>query len=147
MAGGDKDNDNRRTKLKSASSRRANAAEIPHIKRARKKPPASQSDAAPSTAGPEPQPQPQSQPHPESRDVEPQPQPAGDVEADATGATGESANVVEEMELEEAMTEGEERDLITPVSNSGKVACFKHEQWNADWWEPALKATWFMGLS
>jgi hypothetical protein len=107
MAGGDKDNDNRRTKLKSASSRRANAAEIPHIKRARKKPPASQSDAAPSTAGPEPQPQPQSQPHPESRDVEPQPQPAGDVEADATGATGESANVVEEMELEEAMTEGE----------------------------------------
>ncbi|WJX40388.1 hypothetical protein P8452_27866 [Trifolium repens] len=46
MEGGDKDKDNRRTKLKTASARRANAEENPHIKRARKKGPPSQSDAA-----------------------------------------------------------------------------------------------------
>ncbi|KAK2369667.1 hypothetical protein QL285_082783 [Trifolium repens] len=56
---------------------------------------------------------PELQPQSESQDIEPQPQsagdvdPAGDVELDATGATGEPANVVEEMELEEAMKEGE----------------------------------------
>ncbi|WJX62655.1 hypothetical protein P8452_47623 [Trifolium repens] len=117
MAGGDKDTDNRRMKLKSASARRANAAENPHIKQARKKGSPSKSDAAPSTAGLEPQPQPESQnvapqpqPHPESQDVEPQSQPVGDVDPAGDvepNATGEPANVVEEMELEEAMTEGE----------------------------------------
>jgi hypothetical protein len=85
MEGGDKDKDNRRTKLKTASARRANAEENPHIKRARKKGPPSQSDAAPSTAGPEHQPHPKSrdvepQPQPKSQDVEPQPQSAGDVD-------------------------------------------------------------------
>ncbi|KAK2382223.1 hypothetical protein QL285_069771 [Trifolium repens] len=115
MVGGDKDIDNRRTKLKSAFARRASGAEHPHVKRPRKKGPPSQSDVAPSTAGPEPQPQPESQdvaphPHPESQDVEPQSQPAGDV--DPAGdvkpdATGQPATVEEEMELEEAMTEGE----------------------------------------
>ncbi|KAK2390601.1 hypothetical protein QL285_064124 [Trifolium repens] len=45
MVGGDKDKDNRRTKLKTASARKANAEENPHIKQARKKGPPSQSDA------------------------------------------------------------------------------------------------------
>jgi hypothetical protein len=48
MEGGDKAKDKGRAmKLKSAYARRANAGENPHIKRAGKKPPASQSDAAP----------------------------------------------------------------------------------------------------
>jgi hypothetical protein len=47
MEGGDKVKDKgRATKLKSASSRRANAEENPHIKRARKKALVTQSDAA-----------------------------------------------------------------------------------------------------
>ncbi|KAK2390673.1 hypothetical protein QL285_064193 [Trifolium repens] len=40
-----------------------------------------------------------------------------------------------------------ERELITPVSNSGKLPCFKHEEWNAPWWEPALRATRFWGMA
>jgi hypothetical protein len=39
----------------------------------------------------------------------------------------------------------QERELITPVSNSGKLACFKHEEWNTDWWEPALRLQAFGG--
>ncbi|KAK2449458.1 hypothetical protein QL285_008653 [Trifolium repens] len=46
MAGGDKDKDNRCTKLKSASARRATAEENPHIKQARKKGHPSHSDVA-----------------------------------------------------------------------------------------------------
>jgi hypothetical protein len=41
----------------------------------------------------------------------------------------------------------QERELITPVSNSGKLACFKHEEWNAPWWELALRATRFWGMA
>jgi hypothetical protein len=39
--------------------------------------------------------------------MEPQPLPAGDVEPETTGAAGEPATVVEEMEVEEAMLDGE----------------------------------------
>jgi hypothetical protein len=46
LAGGDKDKDNRCTKLKSTSARRATAEENPHIKQARKKGPLSQFDVA-----------------------------------------------------------------------------------------------------
>jgi hypothetical protein len=104
MVGGDKTKDNHRTKLKSASARRENAVENPHIKQAQKKGPPSKSDVAPYIAGLEPQ------PHPESENTEPQPQPVGDVETDTTGAPGEPATVVEEMELEEAMLDGEVED-------------------------------------
>jgi hypothetical protein len=89
MEGGDKANEiGRATKLKSASHRRANAAENPHIKRALKKAPASQSDDASSTVGPEPQPQPESwgdvvaSTTLPTDDVEPQPQSTGDVDPD-----------------------------------------------------------------
>jgi hypothetical protein len=41
----------------------------------------------------------------------------------------------------------QERELISPVSNSGKVASFKHEQLETAWWERKLKATGFWGLS
>ncbi|KAK2428312.1 hypothetical protein QL285_026840 [Trifolium repens] len=110
----DKGEDNRRTKLKSASSRRENAVVNPHIPRPRKKGPLRISDAALSTVAPEPQPHPESQDaghepqiHPESQDVEPQPQPAGDAEPETTGAPREPATVVEEMEVEQAMLDGE----------------------------------------
>jgi hypothetical protein len=37
--------------------------------------------------------------------------------------------------------------LISPVSNSGKVASFKHEELETAWWERKLKATGFWRLS
>ncbi|WJX24173.1 hypothetical protein P8452_13312 [Trifolium repens] len=40
-----------------------------------------------------------------------------------------------------------ERELISNVSNSGKVASFKHEEWNTAWWERALKDTRIWGLA
>jgi hypothetical protein len=39
--------------------------------------------------------------------MEPPPQPAGDAEPETTGVPGEPANVVEEMEVEQAMLDGE----------------------------------------
>ncbi|WJX73355.1 hypothetical protein P8452_57148 [Trifolium repens] len=169
------------------------------VKRPRKKPCPSQSDAAPSTVVPEgqPQPQPDDVDTDVELDVESDVAPAGDVgAAREPEAMGEPADVVEEMELEEQLRdEGEaggqtrrnvwvdpydgvpvpevfpggpsdttvltsypchvaryiydshERELISPVSNSGKVASFKHEELNTAWWERALKATRFWGLA
>ncbi|WJX78401.1 hypothetical protein P8452_61629 [Trifolium repens] len=37
----------------------------------------------------------------------------------------------------------QECELISPVSNSGKVASFKHEELKTAWWERALKVIGF----
>jgi hypothetical protein len=41
----------------------------------------------------------------------------------------------------------QERELISPVSNSGKVVSFKHEELDKDWWKRKMKATGFWGLA
>jgi cobalamin biosynthesis protein CobD/CbiB len=41
----------------------------------------------------------------------------------------------------------QERELISPVCNLGKVASFKHEELDKDWFKQKLKATRFWGLA
>ncbi|WJX95156.1 hypothetical protein P8452_76506 [Trifolium repens] len=49
-------------------------------------------------------------------------------------ATDDRDDVAQDIKVEEQMRQdAEEREFITRGQQLRKVACFKHEEWNADW--------------